>query len=200
MLSQGRFPIIYADPPWKYGDTIGNGKRGAEHKYGVMSLRDMLLLPVKKLASKDAVCLMWVTFPMLHEGIALMSGWGFEYKTVAFNWVKLNSKPLDKRGLLRAQKNGQAVHECDGEFYTSFMGMGRHTRGNGEIVLLGIKGKGVERKNNGVRQEIIAPRREHSRKPAEARDRIVQLYGDRKRIELFARERVDGWHSWGDQL
>gem|GEM_PF-4171989 len=31
----------------------------------------------------------------------------------------------------------------------------------------------------------------HSKKPPEIRDKIVQLFGDEKRLEIFARERVD---------
>lgn len=68
-----------------------------------------------------------------------------------------------------------------------------------ELCLLGKKGKPKRIKNN-IKQLIIFNRREHSRKPDEIRNRIVELMGDLPRIELFARERVEGWDSWGNEI
>jgi len=78
------------------------------------------------------------------------------------------------------------------------MGLGNWTRANAEICLLGFKGK-MNRKSNKVRQVILSPLREHSRKPDEIRERIVELLGDMPRIELFARQTVKGWDCWGNE-
>lgn len=172
----GKFKIIYADPPWQYRDKANAGARGASHKYPVMSLKDLLLLPVDELAASNSVCFLWVTPPFLAEGLAVLKAWGFTYKTIAFNWVKTNK---------------------DGSYY---MGMGHYTRANAEIVLIGKRGKGLIRKSAGVNSVIAEPRRAHSQKPDAARKRIEALYGKVKRIELFARETAPGWASWGNGL
>ena len=118
---------------------------------------------------------MWATFPMLREALDVIEAWGFTYKSIAFNWVKQN-------------KSGVGL----------FMGLGNWTRSNSEICLLAVKGK-PKRVSAGVHSVILSPIQQHSRKPAEARDRIVELMGDLPRIELFAREAAPGWDAWGDE-
>lgn len=140
-----------------------------------MSDLDLQSLPVPVLCAPDCACFMWVTYPKLAEGLALMAAWGFTYKTVAFTWVKRN----------RLQPSW-------------FMGMGRWTRANAEICILGTKGRPV-RVNAGVHSIIDAAIGVHSAKPAEARVRIEQLLGKLPSIELFARgDQDDGWDRWGN--
>ena len=170
------YKIIYADPAWVYKDKANAGKRGAEHKYKCTSTEEMGKLLDNINVSKDSVCLMWCTYPQLEEGLKLMKLWGFNYKTTAFTWCKKN-KVSD----------------------SFFMGMGRYTRGNPEIVLLGTKGKSVPRINAGIRNLQIHKIREHSRKPDEIRDEIVNLFGDLPRIELFARTKAEGWDVLGNE-
>lgn len=173
-LPAGPFSIIYADPPWKYDC---GAPRGAAHKhYSTMSIDALCSLPVKQIAAKDSLLFMWTTWPQMPLSLYLMKSWGFEYKSCAFLWTKTNKKSAG-----------------------FFFGMGRWTRGNTEPCLLGIRGK-PKRLSASVRQIIEAPRGEHSAKPAETRDRILTLCGDKPRVELFARETSPGWSSWGDQL
>jgi N6-adenosine-specific RNA methylase IME4 len=181
-----KYDIIYCDPAWTYADKALAGKRGAECKYNVMTLQELKDLRVESIANDNSIMFMWVTFPKLIDGTCMevMKAWGFTPKTCAFNWVKYynNRNP--------------------------FMGMGRWTRANSEICILGTKGK-PQRMSAGVRQlvetiyepELIqsVPER-HSKKPNVVRDRIVELCGDIPRIELFAREFAEGWDSWGDEL
>ncbi len=170
----GKYNIIYADPPWKYDRSKGEGV--AENHYSTMSVPELSSLPVGQLAAKDAVLFMWATFPKLDEALQVIKAWGFKYKTVAFVWLKQN-----KSGV--------------GWFY----GLGFWTRGNAEICLLATKGH-PQRKSNRVHQFIISPLRRHSQKPDAARDKIVDLLGDLPRIELFAREKADGWDVWGNEV
>ena len=79
-----------------------------------------------------------------------------------------------------------------------FMGLGNWTRSNSEICLLATKGK-PKRISGSVRSIVLSPLQQHSRKPAEIRDRIVELMGDLPRIELFAREAAPGWDVWGNE-
>ena len=168
------YKIIYADPPWSYKDKSKSHGGGAQSHYPCLSVEEICAIPIP--AAKDSVLLLWVTFPQLKEGLQVMEAWGFKYKTCAFTWVKTNK---------------------DGSIY---MGMGRHTRANAEICLLGVKGKGVPRVSASVKNTHLLPRGRHSQKPALFRQLIEQLYGKHPRIELFARERVEGWDAWGNEV
>ena len=120
---------------------------------------------------------LWAVDPMLPRAIELIKAWGFEYKTVAFYWVKLNSA---------------ARHDAD--FFT---GLGYWTRANPEQCLLATRGKPMRRAKD-VRRLVVEKRREHSRKPDCVRERIERLVAG-PYLELFARETKAGWGCWGNQ-
>lgn len=171
-----KYNIIYADPAWKYnfGKT---SSRFVNNKYTVMTKEDICNLPIQNIADKDCVLLMWITFPKLDWAIDVIKSWGFEYKTCAFTWIKQNKKSE-----------------------SLFWGMGYYTRSNAEICLLATKGNPLPRLSHKVHSVIMSPIEEHSKKPAETRDRIVELFGDIPRIELFARQTCDGWDCWGNEV
>ncbi|AXH76812.1 MAG: transcriptional activator [Caudoviricetes sp.] len=171
-----QYQVIYADPPWQFDDKSLN-RGGAERHYLTMTDDEILALPVSQIACDNSLLFMWISWAKLPLAIAVISAWGFEYKTCAFNWIK--------------------YHEKSG---SEFMGMGSYTRANSEVCLLGKRGKGLKRIDCGVRQIVNAPIGRHSAKPAEVRERIVQLVGDVSRIELFARDQVNGWDNWGNEL
>ena len=141
-----------------------------------MSADDICSLPVADIAEDNSVLFLWVTFPNLQESFRVIKAWGFEYRTVAFVWVKRNKKAINW-----------------------FMGLGYWTRANAEICLLAVKGK-PKRISKSVRQVIDSPIERHSKKPDETRERIVELMGDLPRIELFARQKTDGWNVWGNEV
>jgi N6-adenosine-specific RNA methylase IME4 len=141
-----------------------------------MSIEDICALPVADIAAKDSVLFLWATFPMLPEALRVIKAWGFTFKTVAFVWLKQNRKAL-----------------------TWFYGLGFWTRGNAEICLLATRGH-PKRQDNSVHQFIISPIEAHSKKPDEARDKIVRLMGDLPRVELFARQTPPGWDVWGNEI
>jgi len=175
-----KYRIIYADPPWKYGCWYQSEKvkRNAADHYDVMKSEDLQLLPVGSISEDNSVLFMWVTYPCLPQGLELLKAWGFRYSTVAFTWVKRNKK-------------------AD----TWFFGLGNYTRANAEVCLLGVKGsKSLPRLSHRVPQICDARITEHSQKPSEIRGRIVSLFGDLPRIELFARQRTEGWDCWGNEL
>ena len=172
----GKYNIILADPPWSYTDKALAGNRGACCKYDVMSIEDIKNLPVNKIAEDDCILFLWVTFPMIQEGLDVIKAWGFKYKTIAFNWVKKNKK-------------------SDSWFW----GMGNWTRSNSEVCLMGIKGK-PKRFSAKVHQVIDTPIEGHSKKPDITREKIVDLCGDLPRIELFARQHTEKWDCWGNEI
>lgn len=118
---------------------------------------------------------MWATYPMLKEALELIEAWGFQYKTIGFQWVKQN-------------RSGVGY----------FMGLGNWTRSNSEACLIATRGK-PKRISASVRSLVISPVERHSKKPAEVRDHIVELMGDLPRIELFARDAAPGWDTWGNE-
>lgn len=170
-----KYDIIYADPPWRYQDRKPPAG-GAEQYYETMVLTDILNMPISSICSENSILFLWATYPLLPEAIQTVKAWGFNYKCVAFTWVKQNKK-------------GQGF----------FYGLGRWTRGNPEICLLATKGK-PKRVSTSVENLTISPLRKHSQKPDIVRDKIVQLMGDLPRIELFARETAQGWDSWGNEV
>jgi len=155
----------------------GKGKgRSAENYYPTMSIEDICSLPISDISAKDSVLFLWVTFPNLQDSFRVIEAWGFKYRTAAFIWVKRNKKNPNW-----------------------FMGLGYWTRANAEICLLAAKGN-PKRISKSVRQVIDSPIECHSKKPDETRDRIVELMGDLPRIELFARQKTDGWDVWGNEV
>ena len=173
-----KYSVIYADPPWEYRQ---GGRGAAKNHYKTMSAKALSQIPVRDICTDDAVLFMWATFPNLPDAFDVMAAWGFTYKTVAFVWVKQNKKTP-----------------------SLFMGGGFYTRANAEVCLLGTskqtKAKSVV-VSRSVRQIIVSPVREHSRKPAETLRRIQELMGtNRSYIELFARNTTPGWDTWGDEV
>lgn len=172
-----KYGLIYADPPWAYRVWSQKGQgRSAENHYPTMCIEDIKALPVGDLADKDCALFLWVTFPCLKEGLSALESWGFTYKTVAFVWIKQNRK-------------------SDGLFW----GLGHWTRANAELCILATRGN-PKRVSAGVHQVIMSHVEEHSKKPQEARDRILRLMGDIPRIELFARQKTPGWDVWGNEV
>lgn len=167
-----KYNIIYADPPWSYDLKVGQGI--ADEEYETMPIEEIKALPVADMADENAVLFLWVTFPMLKEGLEVIKAWGFEYKTCAFNWIKLN-------------KDG-----------SPFFGIGHYTKSNSELCLLAVKGK-LPVKSNKISQVLFGRKDKHSKKPYGAYSRIEALYGDLPRIELFARHKRQGWHVWGKE-
>lgn len=172
-----KYKIIYADPPWAYNDKMAGHSFSLDHEYETQSKDWIAKLPVGSIADDNSVLFLWAVSPQLPEALQVMKAWGFKYTTVAFCWSKKTV-------------NGKEVSN-----------LGRWTMGNVELCLLGVKGKpnGL-RLDKSVKQLVVAERTKHSKKPDEVRRRIVQLFGDIPRIELFAREKPEGWDVWGNEV
>ena len=171
-----KYKVIYADPPWYFRSYSSKGEgRNATQHYNCMSISDICKLPIQNLADEDCALLMWCVDPMLPEAFKVIEAWGFQYKTVGFTWAKQNKKDIGM-----------------------FTGMGYWTRANPEMCLLATRGK-PQRKSKSVKQLVMSPRREHSRKPDEIYNYIEDLL-DGPYVELFARTKREGWESWGNQI
>jgi len=182
-LPRNYYGAILVDAPWRFQvwSELGAG-RSADQHYDTMLLPELAELPVEALAADDAVLFMWATWPMLPQALTLIERWGFTYKTCAFDWTKADASQIE---MFRDDADVQ-------------MGMGYWTRANTEPCLLATRGK-PKRLNADVRQGIIAPRREHSRKPDGIHERIERLVGG-PYCELFARQSRPGWDVWGNEI
>jgi len=169
-----KYQIIYADPPWKYlwGEGKDGGNFAPEKHYETMTTDEICLLDVKALRAPNCALFLWATMPALPDAFKVLTAWGFKYKTCAFSWVKTKA-------------DGQPLR-----------GMGSYTKSNIEICLLGMRGH-IKSVDKTVPQILMHPRLGHSVKPPVVRERIVQLFGDLTRIELFSRQRATGWDAAG---
>ena len=173
-LPQYHYGLIYADPPWRFDlhSAAGEAKSPQAH-YGCEGLEALARMPVARLAAPDCALVMWATAPMLSHATALMEAWGFEYKT-AGAWAK---------------------QSATGESWA--FGTGFILRSAAEFFLIGTRGN-PKVQSRSVRNLIVAPVREHSRKPDDGHAICEQLYAG-PYLELFARQRRQGWDCWGNE-
>ncbi len=177
-----KYKTVYADPPWQFSNR--SGKIAPENKkltrYGTMPIEEIKALPVGDITEDEAHLYLWVPNALLPEGLAVMSEWGFKYKTNLI-WEKV-------------RKDGQP----DGR------GVGFYFRNVTEILLFGVKTK---RKSDTFRtlqparsqvNLLRTMKREHSRKPDEFIT-LIENCSPGPYLELFARGTRSGWALWGDQ-
>ena len=182
------YQVVYSDPPWQYdldidkrteGIKIDNGQKdlSVRRQYSTMPPEEISALPIKDIVAKDAACFMWTTDTHLPYAIEIMKAWGFQYKTIAFVWIKKTV-------------NNKQIHM-----------LAPWTLKGAEICLMGTRGAMTKYKAvNNVHQVHEAVRREHSRKPDIIRDEIARMFPDCRRIELFARTAMPGWDAWGNEV
>jgi N6-adenosine-specific RNA methylase IME4 len=173
-LPTGRlFPVFYADPAWKFEvyDDVTGGERSPERYYPTTTTDKIAAMRFgQRAATNNAVLFLWATVPMLPQALEVMKAWDFDYKS-QFVWVK------------------------------DQIGTGYWNRNQHELLLIGTRGNFPAPLPERLESSVIkAARREHSRKPDEARDLIKRMYPDLPRIELFARERHEGWNVWGNEV
>ena len=177
-LPTGRYAIIYADPPWDYKGQLqhagaGSGDSGgAIRHYSTVRLSDLKQLDVGSIAADDSLLFMWATSPHLDQAIDLGTDWGFSWATVAFVWDKQRVNP------------------------------GFYTMSQCELCLVFKRGRiPTPRGARNVRQLVSEPRAKHSRKPAEVRRRIEEMFPNQQKIELFSRDaEIPGWDTWGEEI
>jgi len=183
-LPNKKFDIIYADPPWHYNGKLQYDKSSkskkkidlskkifistSSFKYPTLKTSELMKLPVNEISKDDCILFMWSTNPHLAQAIELGKAWGFEYKTVAFVWDKMNHNP------------------------------GQYTLSYCELCLLFKRGRIPRpRGARNVKQLIRSPRKKHSEKPIEVIQGIEKMFPTQERIELFARKKTKGWWAWG---
>lgn len=182
-----QYGVIYIDPPWRF--QFRNKKAAAEVHYPTLSTPELCALDIPRLYAKDCAVFMWATWPNLQDAFLVASAWGLTYMTGAFVWAKTT----------REIGQGWMFERLDSD-RNWFMGMGYVTRSNTEFVLLFKHGKPKRKKTGqGVRQLIVEPRREHSRKPDRLYTDIEALYPG-PYCEVFSRNTRPGWDAIGNAI
>lgn len=206
-LPRQHFGAILADPPWHFSTWSARGRdrcpdapvtnkhgyniRGRNNSplrhYATMTLQEVKSLPVSRLAARDCLLFLWCVDPLMPAALQVGESWGFTFKTIGFYWAKTR-RVTSTRG-----------ERFDDPVRRAFpMGTGYWTRANPEMCLLFSRGK-PKRCHADVAKLIVSPRREHSRKPDEAAERIERLVSG-PYLELFAREQRPGWTAWGNEV
>ena len=169
---KGKYNVIYADPPWDIGSMVlEKWESPLEDKYPTMTEEELKLLDIPSLSADDSVCFMWTTLSTLPEALRLLEAWGFKYH-ITLTW--------DKGGGWSAN------------------GFHRRT----ELVLFGYKGilsKVIKQEGEYIPTIFAEPKREHSAKP-EVMYKFIENRTLGKKIELFARNKREGWDVWGNQI
>jgi len=183
-LPNKKYSIIYADPPWHYNGKMQFDKTGIKKnnsnwkkeifissacfKYPTLKLKQLMSLPIENISKDDSLLFMWSTSPHLEQAISLGKAWGFDYKTIGFVWNKMNHNP------------------------------GQYTLSYCELCLIFKRSKiPTPRGARNIKQLLEKPREIHSKKPREISDRIKKMFPTQSKIELFARQKQQGWDVWG---
>jgi N6-adenosine-specific RNA methylase IME4 len=170
LSTERRYPVIYADPPWRYENPpMGASSRSIENHYPTMTLEEICALPVTQLATDDALLYLWATAPKLTECLKVIEAWGFEYRTNIV-WDK------------------------------ELIGTGYHARNQHELLLIAKRGEIPPPPAGQQPASIYRERRtEHSAKPTFFYEMIEAAYSQLPKIELFSRSPRAGWDAWGNQ-
>ncbi|RDU64958.1 transcriptional regulator [Helicobacter didelphidarum] len=182
-----QYDIIYADPPWHYNGKMQFDKSSkskeqldlnkeifissACFQYPTLKTSELMKLSIQQISKPNCLLFMWTSNPHLKQAIELGNAWGFEYKTVAFVWDKMNHNP------------------------------GQYTLSYCELCLVFKKGKIPQpRGARNIKQLVRVKRTKHSVKPIEVIQNIEKMFPSQRKIELFARQKRNGWDSWGLDL
>lgn len=179
LADDGPYATVLADPPWQFSNRTG--KMAPEHRrlhrYGTMTLDDIMQLPVAEIAAEPAHLYLWVPNALLPEGLQVMKSWGFTYKTnLVWYKVRKDGGP-DRRGV------------------------GFYFRNVTELLLFGVRGRAARTRDAGrtLPNLLATCKREHSRKPDE-HYALIESCSRPPFLELFARHPRVGWRQWGDEF
>ena len=178
----GAYDVTLADLPWSYHGA--QDKMGAAAKfYPTMADGDLLSLPMSSIMSRRAVLFMWATAPRLDFAIHCITAWGLHYRGVSHVWVKTRKDGLTPVG---AQGVRPSIVKPTAEFVLAASNI--------------RKGRPLPLCDESIRNVILAPKAEHSRKPDRVHEDIERMYPAASKIELFARRRRPGWDAWGNEV
>ena len=168
VMPDGKYNVIYADPPWKY-DYGFDIHGAADRHYPTMTVKELCELPIPDIVETNAVLFLWTTSPKLFDSSEIIKAWGFEYKT-SFIWDKIKHV------------------------------MGHYNSVRHEFLLVCVKGS-FPKQSDTLHDSVISIERsdKHSEKPIYFRELIEDMYPRSKKIELFARAKIEGWDTWGQE-
>lgn len=176
-IARRTYGAVLCDPPMRFQSWSPKGMgRAAERHYATLDDEELAALPIADCSLPNSCLFLWTSGPFLERSLKLMRAWGFTYKTIGFVWLKQDPLIL---------------------FRDPPMRQGYWTRSGAELCILGTRGR-PRRLDQAVRQLVIEPPRQHSRKPDCVHDRIEKLV-DGPYLEIFGRRSRKNWTVWGDQ-
>jgi len=167
-----KYQIIYADPPWASEKGWWNNKAWKasrfENHYSTMSIEEICALPIPQITDKNAHLYLWTTSRNLLKGDAWKVGLAWDFRPInVITWHKTQ------------------------------LGLGNYFQNDTEHLIFCVRGQMPTLDTRGFGTHFEHKRYKHSEKPTIVRDWIVKWSGDIPRIELFARQKVEGWDSIG---
>lgn len=221
-----KFRVIVADPPWPFADKLkmSDVARGAEANYNVMTVKDIINLPMQQFIDpKGSILALWVPSSLLQEGLDTMKAWGFAHKQT-YVWVKTKKDPLQnirkvfldifkifdpfkekmtpRKFLQSMNKSIVSISSVSRLGEMLAFGMGRLFRQTHEICLIGVSKGGIYKhlKNKSQRSVSFAPNLRHSAKPEDLQDSLDIMFPNGNKLELFARRLRKDWVCLGDEI
>jgi len=189
-IPNARARVAAIDCPWHFATrapvTRSGSDRSPQKHYPTASIGHLKTIPMQDILEPDAWLAFWITGPLLARGVQviLAKAWGLEISGMGFTWIKLWNG-FDTGSLARTPLLEQDIA----------MGGGYTTRKNAEFVVL-MKNGNPKIARRDIREVIISPRREHSRKPEEFYRRL-EHFSEGPRLDMFGGGPRAGWDYWG---
>ncbi|MEY3869092.1 MAG: Phormidium phage MIS-PhV1A [Cyanobacteriota bacterium] len=196
-INMGQYSLIVIDPPWAYNLRETDKSHRGRCPYPSMSDQQILDMPIGAIAASEAYLFLWSTNAHLPLAFQCLKQWGFEYKSL-FTWVKV-TKDSKSPNFVENEDQNLLVYPPP----KLRIGLGHNGRNATEQLLFGIKGKALSLKTLGftnISNVIFAPLGQHSEKPQLFWETLAYPLAEKlggNSIELFARQRREGWDSWG---
>lgn len=179
-MTIAKYDIILSDPAWSYYGS--KTKHGAAAKfYPTMADNELLSFPIHDWMHQRSLLFLWATGPRLDFAVDCLRAWGLHYRGMAFVWVKTTKAGVP----VGAQGVRPTIVKPTCEFVLA--------------ASVTKKGRPLNLHDETIRNTILAPKMEHSRKPDDVHERIERMYPQASKIELFARRARQGWDCWGNE-
>jgi N6-adenosine-specific RNA methylase IME4 len=168
-----KYQIIVIDPPWPIKKLTRKARpKQTTMDYTTMSLEQIRQLPINTLADEKCLCFLWTTQKYLFDSKSILERWGFHH-LLTMVWEKTYGRSA-----------GMPLYGF---------------RWNAEFILVGYKSKPkLWPKRKLIPAVFAAENIKHSQKP----DKFYQLIEPlgNPRIDLFARQKRQGWDVWGNEV
>jgi N6-adenosine-specific RNA methylase IME4 len=194
-----RFPVIVADPPWKFADRMrmSEVRRGSDSQYATMTDDEIAKLDVRSIASDDAVLALWCPSAKIDVGLSVGRAWGFPKLVTLWTWVKRNRRRISDR------KRARLLEVMSLQEYEEFAAAGAFAYGMGWTFKGFDEHALIMRRGDRMKPDVYprngreCPPLPHSSKPEALQDDLQEMFQRGPWLELFARRNRPLWLCTG---